>query len=84
MKGSSFTTGHEPLERTKQLITLMVKAISPKVCPEICRKHREWRKKKKKAQESVKWASAKRNKVILKVLAELLLFYNIHHIFSYF
>lgn len=48
MKGSSFTTGHEPLERTKQLITLMVKAISPKVCPEICRKHREWRKKKKK------------------------------------
>lgn len=29
MKGMSFTTGHEPLERTKQLITLMVKAMSP-------------------------------------------------------
>lgn len=36
MKGRSFTTGHEPLELTKQRITSMVKAILPKVCPEIC------------------------------------------------
>lgn len=41
MKGSSFITGHEPLERTKQLITLMVKTIFPKVCPEIYRKQRK-------------------------------------------
>lgn len=41
MKGRSFTTGHEPLELTKQRITSMVKAIFPKVCPEICGKHRK-------------------------------------------
>lgn len=41
MKGRSFTTGHEPLELTKQRITSMVKAIFPKVCPEICGKYRE-------------------------------------------
>lgn len=57
MKGSSFTTGHEPLECTVQLITLMVKTIFPIVCPEICRKQRKDEKYKmnfnrmEKAQE---------------------------------
>lgn len=57
MKGSSFTTGHEPLERTKQLITLMVKAKSPKVCPEICRKHREWKKSTRICQVGISYFS---------------------------
>ena len=41
MKGSSFTTVHEPLERITHLVTLMVKTIPPKVFPEICRKQRK-------------------------------------------
>lgn len=41
MKGRSFTTGHDPLELTKHRITSMVRAIFPKVCPEICGGNRE-------------------------------------------
>lgn len=43
MMGRSCTTGHEPLELTKHWITSMVRAMFPKACPEICRKHRKCR-----------------------------------------
>lgn len=61
MKGSSFSTGHEPLERTKQLFTLNAKATPPKRRPEICRKQRRW----KKPNESDEWASARYNNVLV-------------------
>lgn len=51
MKGRSCTTGHKPLELTKHRITSMVKAMFPKACPEICRKHRKCRDVSKWVQE---------------------------------
>jgi len=51
MKGSSLTTGHEPMECTKQLITLMVKTMFPIVCIEIYRKKRKDRGKKHEQNE---------------------------------
>ena len=57
MKGSSFSTGHEPVERTKQLITLMVKKISPKVCPEIYRKQRKDQINFNRMEKAQEWAS---------------------------
>ena len=41
--------GHEPFEYTKQLITLIVKKMFPKVCPEICRNIGD----RKKAQKNL-------------------------------
>lgn len=40
MKGSSFTTGHDPLERARHVITFRLKTMSPKAEPEICRRSR--------------------------------------------
>lgn len=60
MKGSSCSTGHEPLERTRQLFTLNDRAKSPKRFPEICRKQQRWKKTNKSGER----ASARYNNVL--------------------